>query len=85
MDKEVNVENEINLESTEYNRLFAKMTHYSNTYFPICDFLNDIKNNKEPNFQKLNAYNDLEKIFDLYFSIKAIHICLNASIMDLMV
>lgn len=49
-----------------YLRLFKKMTNYSNSEFPITDFLNDIKLNTQKNFNKEAAYEGLEKIFDTF-------------------
>lgn len=49
-----------------YERLFNKTADYSNSFFPIIEFLNDIKNNKDENFNKESAYNDLEMIFDTF-------------------
>ena len=49
-----------------YERLFNKMADYSNSCFPITNFLNDIAINNEKNFNKEDAYNDLEKIFDTF-------------------
>ena len=54
------------MEQNIYERLFYKMKDYSNSEFPIMSFLNDIRDNKDKNFNKKEAYNDLEKTFDTF-------------------
>ena len=54
-------------EQKTYKRLFNKMADYSNCYFPITDFLNDVvHHNEDKDFNKEGAYKDLEKIFDTF-------------------
>lgn len=53
-------------EIKEYDRLFKKFNDYSNSCFPITDFLNDIRQHSDVNYQRMQAYKDLEKIFDLF-------------------
>ena len=52
--------------SDRYVELFIKFCDYSNTEFPITDFLLDIELNKDPNYNKEKAFDDLEKIFNLF-------------------
>ena len=49
-----------------YKRLFNKMVDYSNSEFPITDFLNDVRDNPDKRFDKETAYKGLEKIFDTF-------------------
>ena len=49
-----------------YLRLFKKFSPYSNYQFPICDFLNDIRDNTIENYNKNIAYDDIETIFDTF-------------------
>lgn len=52
--------------SERYVELYMKFTDYSNSEFPITDFLLDIELNIDPNYNKERAFDDLEKIFNLF-------------------
>lgn len=52
--------------SDRYVELFIKFFDYTNSEFPIADFLLDIELNSDPNYNKERAFDDLEKIFDLF-------------------
>lgn len=50
-------------------KLEEKTFAITNSEFPIGDFLNDIKQNKDPNYNKKTAYEDFEKIVDKFYEL----------------
>ena len=47
-------------------QLREKIMEISNSCFPLIDFFNDIGRNKDPRYNKERAYEDIEKIFDVF-------------------
>lgn len=47
-------------------QLREKISEISNSEFPLIDFFNDIGRNKDPRYNKELAYQDIEKIYDVF-------------------
>ena len=47
-------------------QLREKIMEISNSCFPLIDFFNDIGRNKDPRYNKERAYEDIEKIYDVF-------------------
>lgn len=54
----------------EINELKARVYSISNCMFPLDAFLNDIEQNKNQNYNKEGAYNDLKLITDVIYELK---------------
>lgn len=54
----------------EINELRARVYSISNCMFPLDTFLNDIEQNKNQNYNKESAYNDLKLITDAIYELK---------------
>lgn len=53
----------------EVDKLQEKVYSVSNSAFPLDAFFNDIRDNKNPNYNKCSAYEDLEKIIDTFIEL----------------
>lgn len=47
-------------------QLREKILEHSNSMFPLIDFFNDIGRNKDPGYDKEKAYEDIEKIYNVF-------------------
>ena len=47
-------------------QLREKILEHSNSMFPLIDFFNDIGRNKDAKYDKERAYEDIEKIYDVF-------------------
>lgn len=54
----------------EINKLKKRVYSISNCMFPLDTFFNDIEQNKDPDFNKESAYNDLKLITDVVYELK---------------